>query len=70
MGLNNGILLVALVFFGLLLFSVHREDHRAKERRQQDQVPPVERRRGDRRKKRLGVALQWAWKAAWSRRKP
>jgi hypothetical protein len=68
MGTSDGILLLVLVFFGLLLHAVHREDKRRCERRQQDLPHSRERRQGERRSRRFAASLAWALKAPWPRR--
>ena len=68
MGINDGILLVVIAFFGLLLYSVHREEQRASRRRLQNLPHPTELRKGDRRKQSPLAALAWALRSAWSRR--
>ena len=67
MGINDGILLVVIIFFGLLLYSVYREEQRCLDRREQSLPHPGERRKDGRRKQSFAAFLAWAARSLWSK---
>jgi len=68
MGINDGMLMVVVAFFALLLYSVHRDDKRNAERRKQSLPHPAERRKTERRRRSLSATLAWAFRSPWSKR--
>jgi hypothetical protein len=69
MGINDCIILVVVGFFGLVLYSIHKDEQRRADRRQQDLPHPIERRRRDRRRKSPYAYLAWALRSQWSKLK-
>ena len=67
MSINDLILVLVVVFFGLLLYAIHRDEKRKADRRQQDLPHPVERRVQDRRRKGLPAYLAWGARTLWSK---
>lgn len=67
-GTNIYLLLVVLIFFGLLAYSIHKEDKRTTERRKLDIPPLIERRRQDRRDHGPWASLGWSLRSLWFRR--
>ncbi len=59
MSINDGLLVVVVLFFGCLLYCIRKEEQRKVDRRQRDLPHPVERRRQERRRRGLGAALAW-----------
>jgi hypothetical protein len=68
MRINDYILLLVVCFFGILMYSIHKDECRKTDRRQQDLPHPIERRRKDRRRKRPSAYLAWALRSLWSKR--
>jgi len=53
------LILVVIAFFGLVLHAIHREERRKDDRRKQDLPVAVERRKGDRRGNSVLAYLAW-----------
>jgi hypothetical protein len=67
MSTSNGIILVLIALYLLVLHAIHQEEHRTADRRQQDLPHPVERRIQQRRQGRTTLAyLKWVGKSVWS----
>jgi hypothetical protein len=60
--------LIIIVFFGLAIYSIRREERRKADRRQQE-LPtlPIEQRQRDRRNKSVFSYLAWVMRSLWSR---
>lgn len=59
MGVNDYLLILVVVFFGLVIYLINSDEKREAERRQQNLPHPVERRKRDRRKEGLLTYLAW-----------
>ena len=58
MSINDGLLVVVVLFFGCLLYCIRKEEQRKVDRRQRDLPHPVERRRQERHHLRPGLLRQ------------
>lgn len=68
MSTSTACILVIIIFFALLFYSVHLEEKRIAERRRLDLPHPEERRERDRRLGQSHLAnLQWAIRGRWSK---
>jgi hypothetical protein len=67
MGTNDYILFVVIGFFGLVLHSIHKDEKRRLEQRQQRLSHPMERRKWDRRGTSIHSYLAWVIRSQWSK---
>lgn len=59
---------IIIVFFGLAIYSIRREERRKADRRQPDlSTLPIEQRKQDRRKKGVFSYIAWVMRSLWSR---
>jgi len=65
--INDCIILVVIVFFGLVIHSILKDEKRKSARRQQQLANPIERRLEDRRRKSIVSYLAWAIRSRWSK---
>ena len=63
-------ILIIIIFFALVFHAIHLEEKRVFNRRKQDLPHPLDRRKGDRRKRTTCASrLGWAFQARWARLK-
>ncbi len=67
MGTNDYIIFVVIGFFGLVLHSIHKEEKRRLDQRQQSLPQPIERRNQDRRRRNMHSYLAWVLRSQWSK---
>jgi hypothetical protein len=65
--INDCLILVVIVFFGLVIYSINRDEKRKSTRRQQQLPCPVERRTQERRKDSMASHLAWSIRNQWSK---
>jgi hypothetical protein len=65
--INDCLILVVIVFFGLVIYSINRDEKRKSPRRQQQLPCSVERRHQERRKNSMASHLAWSIRNQWSK---
>jgi hypothetical protein len=65
--INDCIILVVVAFFGLVIYSINKDEQRKSNRRQHQLAVAIERRHQERRKGGLASHLAWALRTQWSK---